>query len=283
MPKLNTKESILKSVNFLEKIDCYLVENHPLEELLFNRGLIGFDFTDVCYKASIKFIEHLYEELAAVDDISELMILSKGFYYKLHQAYSTVFKKNLQVNFIATKRNIDKYGNMNIDIPYSDISAKTSNVIIGDTIASGATICKVISHYLQYKQIENLYIVSYCGSKIGAIKISEFCEKKKIKLILLYGLAAFGLAENGFDLSFLHSDTITNQKYIDRAKKYYHGYPVSAVGVDFGTQSQSLKKYANLCSLEREYWNLGDDVFPFYDNDIDISLVEKEKSAFRKK
>lgn len=38
----------------------------------------------------------------------------------------------------------------------------------------------------------------------------------------------------------------------------------------------------NLCSLEKDYWDLGDDVFPLYKKEINEDLIAKERIAFQK-
>lgn len=170
----------------------------------------------------------------------------------------------------------------NIEVKYSDISAKASTLVIGDTIATGNSIVATLEHYEKTCKLKRVFIFSFCGSKVGALKIMDYCKKSGIKLTIAYGIAAFGFGDNGFDLPFLHKDTITDKKYIEKAKIVYENLPICAVGVDFASQTQSLKKYANLCSLERKFWGVGDSVFPFYDDDIDEELVRKEKTAFQK-
>lgn len=280
MIEIINNSSVYKT-NLDSRTECWITENIPGEELLFNRGLVGRDFSRICYEESSIMLRHLADQLD-FKKLSEIIVLSKGFYYQLFAAARDVLDENLQINFIATKRVIDASGKCDVVVSYSDFSSLSDDLIIGDTIASGATICTVLSAYLKKHSIRNLYILSYCGSVVGGIVISHFCKEHNINLTMVYSLAAFGLAHNGFDLSFLHPDTITSKKYIERAKDYYHGKPVSAVGVDFGSQSQCIDKYMNLCSLERDYWNLGDDVFPLYKKEINRDLVQKEMVAFYK-
>lgn len=274
-------DSFAYKVNLDSTTKCWIIENLPAEQLLFNRGLIGKDFSEICYEESSLMLKHIEDQLD-FENLSEIIVLSKGFYYQLFTAARNTLNKNLQINFIATKRIMDMSGACNVAVSYSDFSVLSDDVIIGDTIVSGATICTVLSAYLEKHAIRNLFILSYCGSVVGGILINHFCKKHNINLTIIYSLAAFGLASNGFDLSFLHPDTITAKKYIERAEKYYHGKAVSAVGVDFGSQSQCVEKYMNLCSLEKDYWDLGDDVFPLYKKEINEDLIAKERIAFQK-
>ena len=85
--------------------NCYIITNEPLERVLFNRNLIGLKFTECCELATQNFLSHFEPEINKTgDDIAELMILTKGLYYWLHNAYAKIYNKNLQVNFIYTSR-----------------------------------------------------------------------------------------------------------------------------------------------------------------------------------
>ena len=276
----HVSNSILSKIDVLGLNNAYIVNNKYLEKLLFNRGLVGKSFIEVCFNASVLFFKHFKDEFIYHDNISELMLLSKGYYYQFVNSYIQATGNNLQLNMVATKRKKIVRNNVEIEIPYSDISALTDTIIIGDTIASGASICAAISHYSKRHKLKKAYIFSYAGSIVGGKRIASFCSQYDIDLTLVYGLAAFGLADNGFDLSFLHPDTITSEEYILKAKNVYKNKAISVIGVDFGTQSQSIKKYSNLCWLERQYWDSDDDVFPVYDSNVDSDLLSKEISAF---
>jgi hypothetical protein len=281
MPLTLTEHSRLRPVTIPGVTEAYIVENRFLEEILFNRKLVGYDFSERCYQASKAFIQHCTSELEVVqDDISELMLLSKGFYYSIRTAYESVFNYNLEVNFMATKRATVTEDSIQINVPYFDFSARTSNLIVADTIASGETILNALSCYIQYQPIKHVWLFTIAGSVTGGQNIAAFCDKHNIRLTILYGLAAFGLADNGFDLSFLHRDTLTEERYKTRAEIMFYGKPVSAVGWDFGSQSQSITKYRTLSFLEAKYWYMEDtDVF-LTDEPHDFRLVQKEVSAF---
>jgi hypothetical protein len=140
----------------------------------------------------------------------------------------------------------------------------------------------VLRHYSNFHQLRRVIVFSIAGSVTGGRALAAFCREREIGLTIVYGLAAFGLAANGFDLSFLHPDTICpNQEYVHRARDLYEGKPVSAVGWDFGSQAQAIKKYKMLCWLEAEYWGLQhSSLFRVKERVTDLRLVEKEKSAY---
>lgn len=261
--------------------NCYITTNEPLERVLFNRNLIGLKFTECCELATQNFLMHFEPKIKkAGDDIAELMILTKGLYYWLHNAYAKVYNKNLQVNFIYTRRAKVTEEKVKVVVITTNFDAPASNLIIGDTIASGETICIALGEYLKYHELKQVFIFSIVGSKVGGQAIAKFCKERGIKLNIVYGLAAFGLAANGFDLSFLHPDTVTQPKYLKIAKDIYKNKGVSSAGWDFGTQSQAIRKYRMLCWLEEKYWGLENTgVFQETETPDDLRLIEKEATA----
>lgn len=260
----------------------FIAENDVLEELLFNRNLIGLEFTARCEEASRLFLQHFADELSVLgDDVAEYMLLSKGLYYWLHNAYARVFGRNLQANFAVTRRLEVSSGGVEIEIPYINVDAPANTLLIGDTIATGASICTALAHYIRVRPVRQVIVLSIAGTVTGARAIATFCNQNDITLTLAFGLACFGLAKNGFDLSFLHPDTITAEKYRRRAEAHFHGKPVSSVGWDFGSQAQAVRKYRMLCALEASLWDLSQsNVFTVAEFNIDRHLVHKEYQAF---
>jgi hypothetical protein len=200
----------------------------------------------------------------------------------LHNAFAARLRRNLQANFIVTKRSAVSGTSVTIDVPYCDFSAPVQNLIIADTIASGATMVAALRHYSSFHPLRRILVFSMAGSLTGGRALTAFCYEQGIELTIVYGLAVFGLASNGFDLSFLDPETICpNQDYLHRAQKLYRGKPVSAVGWDFGSQAQAVRKYKMLCWIEAEYWGLqNSDVFRIKEKVTDKRLVEKERAAY---
>src|SRR5438876_126143 len=248
MPHYDLNDSSLRRVEIPGIDSAFIISNPQLESLLFNRNLIGLEFTRACEGASVAFLRHFRPEIEHLDKgLAELLLLSKGLYYWMHNAFAQVFERNLEINFAATRRAEVFNDSARIEIPYFNFDSTVENLIIGDTIASGATICSALSLYLQHSHLERVFLFTIAGSIVGGQAIAELCSSKGIDLILAYGLAAFGLGSNGFDLSFLHPATITDEKHRARARIVYEGKPVSAVGWDFGTQAQAIRKYKMLC------------------------------------
>lgn len=257
-----------------------LVHNEALERFLFDRNLVGLGFRRACLEASSYFVSHLLDE--GLEDCSELLILSKGVAYQMASAFADVANLNLPCNLIATSRVAASDEGAKIDVTYSRFDAGGSTLILGDTIASGATITTALGEYQKFHTLDRVIIVSFAGSLVGARHVHEYCARNGIETLFLFGLAAFGLAPNGFDLSFLHPDTICRDGYKQRAENQFAGNPVSAVGWDFGSQTMAPEKYRSLCWLEANRWGLLESpALRLARKPTDMSVVAHEAIALR--
>ncbi|GAB3810461.1 hypothetical protein [Micromonospora zhanjiangensis] len=233
----------------------HLVHNEQLEALLFDRNLTGLAFRQACFAASRQFVRHVRDDLDT-DEIAELMILSKGLIYQLAEAVAVEVNRNLPTNLVSTTRLEVTSDDATVEVPYARFDAGGSTLLIGDTVASGATIVAALREYQKFHVVRRVYVMSYAGALQGAARIAGYCAENAIECTMLFGLAAFGLAENGFDLSFLNPATLTRDEYRQRAWRQFNGRPVSSVGWDFGSQAMAPGKYRQLCWMEAEIWGL---------------------------
>lgn len=279
MPLPLVDGSVLDPVSIHGVDEAYIVRNPSLEELLFDRSASGLRFVELCEASSEQFLRHFAPEIEAKgDDISELMMLSKGFYYRLHGAYATVFRRNLEINFAATQRVAVSGRAAEVVIPYCNFDAPTRTLVIGDTLATGASIEAALRAYQDLWPLDHVIVFCMVGSGVGAQALARYCRATGVRLTIAYGLAVFGLGANGFDLSFLHPDTITRDEYVCRARELYGDRQISAAGWDFGSQAQATRKYRMLCWLESQYHDAAD-IFPFREGPSEPRLISKEKSA----
>ncbi len=257
----------------------YLVHNDALEKILFDRKMVGVLFRRVCLSASCLFIRHIVDEVES-DRVAELLILSKGLVYQLSEAFALESGRNLPTNVVATTRVGVEGDTAKIDVPYTRFDAGGDTLIIGDTVASGSTIVTALAEYRRDRALLSVYIISYAGSLVGARRILAYCRAHGIEVTILYGLAAFGLGGNGFDLSFLHPDTVARIEYVERARSLYCGRAVSAVGWDFGSQAMAPRKYRELSWIESRMMGLGDDVLGEIRRPSSLDSLWREKDAF---
>lgn len=257
-------------------VDVHLVHNAALEALLFDRNLIELPFRKTCLAASEFFLRHITDELAAAATLAELVILSKGLAYQLGEAYASVIGENLPTNLIATQRRSVLEDEVSIEVTYRRFDAGGETLLIGDTVASGATICSALAQYMQAHTLRSVFVLSYAGSVLGANRIAQFCQQNGIAFRLLYGLAAFGLAPNRFDLSFLDPATIAEPPYVERARLLFSNRAVSAVGWDFGSQSMAPQKYRYLSWVEAKRWDLEGDPA------LDVAVEPPDREAIER-
>ena len=233
----------------------YIVENEPLERLLFNRNRLGSDFRAVCLASVRGLVSHVADELTK-DDYSELVMLSKGLMYQIQTALMLEADTSLPMNLMATTRTTVSGSAASIGVSYSRLDAGGNRLIIGDTVASGSTIVTALDRYSAQHELSSVIVMALAGAGTGAAHISQYCAGRGIECRLLFGLAVFGLGTNGFDLSFLHPETVCAERFRERASKQFSGKPVSAVGWDFGSQAMAPEKYRELCWLEAEAFDL---------------------------
>jgi hypothetical protein len=280
MPIQTVPGSIIASR--LPSINAYIVENLALEAILFNRNLMGVEFIRACETASAYFFEHFRDELQDSADLAELMVLSKGWCYRLFDAYAQVFRSTLPINMIATRRAVVEGSSVQIEVPYYNYDVPVARLVIGDTVASGTTICTAIAHYLKHHPLREVFVFAIAGSSVGIRRIHSFCESRGIQFHAALGLAAFGLGQNGFDLPFLHPQTVTSDKYRNRAAIQTQGKTISAPGWDFGSQAMAPRKYRMLSWVEAQITGLsGTEVFQETEHPEQPSLIHKEEAAYK--
>jgi hypothetical protein len=275
-------DSQARMVKIDEHTEVYLVENQSLEELLFNRGLVEVEFRRACLQSSRLFLRHILEELTS-SPVSELLILSKGLVYQLGEAFARETGRNLPTNLIATTRVEVEGESAKIDVPYTRFDAEGDRLVVGDTVASGSTLIAALDEYRLHCNLSHIYLLSYAGSVPGAKAVTGYCRDHRIHLLILYGLAAFGLGENGFDLSFLHPDTVTNPRYVERARALYRGRQVSSIGWDFGSQMIAPDKYRKLSWVEGRILGVDENAFGSVVPVSSADEVWREKDAFKQR
>ncbi|MFI7609533.1 hypothetical protein ACIBTV_31075 [Micromonospora sp. NPDC049366] len=252
----DTGSSVVESISSRTGVrGLHLVHNSHLETLLFDRNLTELPFRRACLASSREFVRHIRDELDGAD-LAELTILSKGLVYQLAEAVALEAGRNLPANLVSTSRVAVASDDVTVDVSYARFDAGGSTLLIGDTVASGATIVAALSEYQRFHPVRQVYLLSYAGAVNGAARIADYCAANGIDCTMLFGLAAFGLADNGFDLSFLHPATVTWDAYRERARRQFAGKPVSAVGWDFGSQALAPDKYRQLCWVEADVWGL---------------------------
>ncbi len=232
--------------------ETYIMEDGAVERVLFGRELVGAEFARVCLEASTDFCRLLAPRLD-VPDIAELLILNGGRYYGLATAYERVFGRSLPVDELKATRRQSHDSAWAADISYRRYAHKLHTLLVGDTVATGVSARVALEDYFTYHTPAELIFFSICGAITGARLIAAICAERDVRLTLVFGLAAFGLADNGTDLPFLHPDTRTAPRYLERARAVYGDQPICAIG-DWGERGEDPAAYlANWARVKREY------------------------------
>lgn len=245
--------------------DTYILESPALEAFLFDRTVVGIPLLNAAREATVHWLAALRDNglLDPADEVAGLTILTGGLYYGLQPAWQTVFGTLLPENFIGVKRHLNERKQWFADHQYRSFEAPCRTVLVGDTVASGVSVCQGIQAFAEWGVAHGLRQVNFfsaCGSRIGGQRIRQACAELGLRCTFTHGLAAFGMAEQGWqlpdtDLPWMHSDTVTQPHYLERARRAFQDKPVCAIG-DWGMRCKNPKAYLREWKEEAEYWHL---------------------------
>lgn len=245
--------------------DTYILESPALEAFLFDRTVVGVPLLNAAREATVHWLAALRDNklLDSTEDVAGLTILTGGLYYGLQPAWQTVFGSLLPENFIGVKRHLDERNQWFADYHYVSFEAPCRVVLVGDTVASGVSLAQGIRAFASWAiplGLKQVHFFSACGSRLGGERIRKMCSELGLRATFTHGLAAFGLAEKGWqlpdtDLPWLHPDTITQPHYGQRAEAAFQGKPVCAIG-DWGMRCKNPKAYLHEWQEEAAYWQL---------------------------
>jgi len=247
--------------------NTYILESPALEAFLFDRTVVGVPLLNAARDATTHWLAALWDNglLTAGDDAAGLTVLTGGLYYGLQPAWQTVFGSLLPENFIGIRRRLDERSRWMADNPYSSFEAPCRTVLVGDTVASGASAAqalRVFGDWGRERGLEQVHFFSACGSRAGARRICQTCAELGLNVTFTHGLAAFGLATQGWqlpdtDLPWLHPDTVTDLRHLRRAETAFRGKPVCAIG-DWGLRCKNPAAYLHEWQAEAAYWHLAE-------------------------
>lgn len=245
--------------------NTYILESPALEAFLFDRTVVGVPLLNAAREATTHWLAALRDRgrLLADDNVAGLTILTGGLYYGLQPAWQTVFGSLLPENFIGIKRHLDERNQWFADYHYVSFEAPCRTVLIGDTVASGASVSQGLRAFADWGRahgLEQVHFFSACGSRVGGQRIRQACVDLGLKATFTHGLAAFGMAEHGWqlpdtDLPWLHPDTISQPHHLQRAELAFQSKPVCAIG-DWGLRCKNPKAYLKEWHEEAAYWQL---------------------------
>ena len=242
----------------------FILESSSLESFLFDREVVGIPLLNAARAATQDWLTALRDrELLSAEaaNCAGLTILTGALYYGLQTAWQSVFGSLLPENFIGIKRHLDERDRWRADWQYVSFEAPCKTIFICDTVASGVSVSeglKVFAHWGKEHGLQQVHFFSACGSQVGGRRILQTCESLGLRATFTHGLAAFGLAEKGWqlpdtDLPWLHPDTVTNPEHMERARVAFHCKPICAIG-DWGMRCKNPKQYLREWEEEKAYW-----------------------------
>jgi hypothetical protein len=245
--------------------NAFIICSEHASAILYRPHIAGREMLDRTEKMAWVFMDAVGREVLKgkrTEDITELVFLAGGLYYQLNSGFRKRFRMALPQCFLGIKRQRieGSEGEFTAVATYENFESLPDNgtVIIGDTIATGATLQKGIYYLLdalatkKYK-LRNLVICSLACSVNGARLLKEVEDRVKsehpgAKVWLFAAEELFHLMPDGTDLRFLYEDAVMPQETRDRILRTYGGYlgkEMKCAVFDWGTRCKNpLRHFA---------------------------------------
>lgn len=241
----------------------YIIRSEPSQTILYNPYIAGKKLQDLTEKTAKIMIDAIVKTALTdvkLDNICELIFLAGGLYYNLNSGFKSITNEALPQCFIGIKRQRveGKEGNFTAVATYENFESLPDNatVIIGDTIATGATLQKGINILIDaveernYK-IKNLIVCTLAGSVTGGEKLKEIETKLKKEFpgFNLYFYACeqlFHLMPDGTDLRFLVNGAVMPEETRTKTIETYGerlGNEMKCAVFDWGTRCKNPKRH----------------------------------------
>ncbi len=213
--------------------NTYIIESPSALQILLQPWIVGARLAGLARISSIDFLRiayHLCPELhdSLLGNITEVVPLAGSLYYGIAEAFEAVFGEAVSRSFIGAKRQLSPSGWIT-ELAYENFEALAPNpvIIIGDTIATGGTIERIVETTLtQASRVRAIIIYAIAGGLTGAIRIKQLANRIGIPIWLFCSNAIFGVEDNGTDMPWLHPGTIASPRNRKQA--------VIAYGPDLG-------------------------------------------------
>jgi hypothetical protein len=205
----------------------YIIVNPSSQKIHFDPTITDFELYNLateCNETFLRFAQWLgLFKGAKAKNVCELILVSGGFYYHLNQAFYNVFGYALPAGFIGVRRILKP--KPHAVISYDNLEAIPENniTIIGDTIATGATLIDSIYYYLartrfaaasakRASKVKKILIFTIAGALPGAQVLADLEKDIKnqygVELYVFFSDGIFGLAKNQTDMHYFQPDSV---------------------------------------------------------------------------
>jgi hypothetical protein len=208
----------------------FIIESPNALQILLKPWIVGLELADLARKSSknlLKVAYHLCPEFktASYNKIAEVIPLAGALYYHLGDAFEHVFHESLKQCFIGAQRKLDQHKNQWFTkLSYLNFEALPSQpvILLGDTIATGGTIQKIIKTTAETAdKPQAIILFSIAGSALGAHKLHKLERELDLPIYSFFSNALFGVAENGTDMPWLHPATLMSTDIRYKALETY--------------------------------------------------------------
>jgi len=243
--------------------NTYMLSSETSKKILYNPQTAGKTLQERMEKLSTRFMDAATQKAlkgTKLGDLVEFVLLAGGLYYFLETGFRKVNDHALPECFLGIKRQrvegaggkftaVATYGNFE-SLP------KNATVIIGDTIATGATIVQAMAELEKAAaesgaKINKLVICSLACSLEGGRKLKEMEQRMKaanpvFSLHLFVAEQFFHLMPDGTDLRFFGDDALMPEEAKAYTLETYGGFlaaNMKCAVFDWGTRCKNPAKH----------------------------------------
>ena len=253
--------------------NTYILCSEYASDILYRPNIAGKELQDRMEEVAEIFIDAVGRTVLKgkkTSQTTELIFLAGGLYYQMNHGFKEKYNQAIPQCFLGIKRQRleGTEGGFTAVATYENFESLPDNatVIIGDTIATGATLQKGIYHLLDsfgernYK-LENLVVCSLACSVNGAHLMKEIEKRVKrdfpdANVYLFVAEELFHLMPDGTDLRFLYPDAIMPDETRYRILKTYGEYlgkEMKCAVFDWGTRCKNpIKHYHEFLEFASE-------------------------------
>ena len=208
--------------------DTYVIESPTALQILLQPWIVGAKLARLARSSSVDFLRtayHLCPELreSLLGNVTEVVPLAGSLYYGIGEAFEVVFGEAVSRSFIGAKRHLSPSGWIT-ELSYENFEAMSPDpvIIIGDTIATGGTIERIVESTVAHaSDMRAIIIYAIAGGLAGAVRIKQLANRIGVPVYLFCSNAVFGVEQNGTDMPWLHPGTITSPENRGKAEDAY--------------------------------------------------------------
>lgn len=241
----------------------FVMRSGPSQHILYNPHIAGKKLQDSMQEVSVLLMDAIKRTALkgiALGSICELVFLAGGLYYELNHGFKKTTSYALPQCFIGIKRQRveGSEGEFTAAATYENFESLPDNatVLIGDTIATGATLQKGINILVDAAEERNyglrsIVMCTLAGSVVGARKLKEIEARLRNEFpdFKLYFFACeqfFHLMPDGTDLRFLCDGAAMPDETRKKTLEVYGeflGKEMKCAVFDWGTRCKNPKRH----------------------------------------